>query len=367
MRTLLVLLDKEFRQLIRHSFLPRMVVVFPVMIMFVMPWVATMDVRHINIAVVDQDRSSLSARVVQKVEASDYFTCVEVSEAYPQALARLEAGEVDVIVELPDGFERSLGGDTPEKLRITANGVNALKGSLGAQYTAQTVWQTLSEWTAGQGGEMPGEALVIENRYNPTLEYRNYMIPALMIMLLILLCGSLPALNLVGEKEAGTIEQINATPVGRFTFTLAKLIPYWIIGLVVLSLSMLLGWWVYGLVPVGTLGAIYLAAILFILAVSGLGVIVANHSATMQQAMFVQFFFIMVFVLMSGLITPIASMPSWAQVITYFLPPRYFIDIMQAVYLKGTTILELWPRYAALATFALVLDTVAAITYKKQV
>lgn len=151
MRTLLVLLDKEFRQLIRNSFLPRMVVVFPVMIMFVMPWVATMDVRHINIAVVDQDRSSLSARVVQKVEASDYFTCVEVSEAYPQALARLEAGEVDVIVELPDGFERSLGGDTPEKLRITANGVNALKGSLGAQYTAQTVWQTLSEWTAGQG------------------------------------------------------------------------------------------------------------------------------------------------------------------------------------------------------------------------
>ena len=187
MRTLLVLLDKEFRQLIRHSFLPRMVVVFPVMIMCVMPWVATMDVRHINIAVVDQDRSSLSARVVQKVEASDYFTCVEVSEAYPQALARLEAGDVDVIVELPDGFERSFGGDTPEKLRITANGVNALKGNLGMQYTSQTLLKTLSEWAAEQGGEMPGEALVIENRYNPTLEYRNYMIPALMIMLLILL------------------------------------------------------------------------------------------------------------------------------------------------------------------------------------
>lgn len=366
MRTLLVLLDKEFRQLIRHSFLPRMVVVFPVMIMFVMPWVATMDVRHINIAVVDQDRSSLSARVVQKVEASDYFTCVEVSEAYPQALARLEAGEVDVIVELPDGFECSLGGDTPEKLRITANGVNALKGSLGAQYTAQTVWQTLSEWTAEQGGEMPGEAFVIENRYNPTLEYRNYMIPALMIMLLVMLCGFLPALNLVSEKETGTIEQINVTPVSRLTFTLAKLIPYWVIGTAVLGAAMLLAWIVYGLAPAGSIGTIFLAAGLFVLTMSGLGVAIANRSETMQQTMFVMFFFVMIFILMSGLITPVESMPAWAQWITRLLPPRYFVEIMRAVYLKGSLIGDLWSDYVLLAVFAAAFNTLAAATYRKR-
>lgn len=145
-----------------------------------------------------------------------------------------------------------------------------------------------------------------------------------MIMLLIMICGFLPALNLVGEKEKGTIEQINVTPVDRFTFTLAKLVPYWVIGLVLLAFAMLLAWVVYGLVPMGSFGAICLAAALFILTMSGIGVVIANNSDTMQQAMFVMFFFVMLFVLMSGLVTPVESMPGWAQWITRFLPPLLF-------------------------------------------
>ena len=129
---------------------------------------------------------------------------------------------------------------------------------------------------------------------------------------------------------------------------------------------MLLAWLVYGLSPVGSLGAIYLAAALFILTISGFGITIANGSSTMQQAMFVMFFFVMIFVLMSGLITPIASMPEWAQVITRFLPPRYFITIMQAVYLKGATVVELWPNYVLLVLFTLVFNLLAAVTYKKQ-
>ena len=185
-------------------------------------------------------------------------------------------------------------------------------------------------------------------------------------MLLIMICGFLPSLNLVGEKEKGTIEQINVTPVGRLSFTLAKLIPYWIIGFVVLSFVMLIAGLVYGLWPDGSLGAIYLAAVLFILTMSGIGVTIANKSETMQQAMFVMFFFVMIFVLMSGLITPIDSMPAPAQGVTRLLPPRYFVDIMRAVYLKGTTIGELLPNYCALALFAVVFNTLAALTYKKQ-
>ena len=180
------------------------------------------------------------------------------------------------------------------------------------------------------------------------------------------LCGFLPALNLVGEKERGTIEQINVTPVGRLTFTLAKLIPYWIIGLAVLTVAMSLAWLVYGLTPVGAVGAVYLAAALFIVTMSGLGVAIANRSDTMQQTMFVMFFFVMIFVLMSGLITPIASMPGWAQAITRLLPPRYFIGIMRAVYLKGTALGELWGDYAALAGFALVFGMSAILTCRKR-
>ena len=366
MRTLLVLLDKEFRQFFRNPFLPKMAVAFPMMVMLVIPWITTMDVRHVGVSVVDNDRSTASRRLVGKIGASDYFRLYGVTEHYGASLAALERGDVDVIVEIPDDFERSIAERSPRRVSITANGVNALKGSLGSQYMVQTVMGTLAELLAEEGVAPSPDLITVQNRYNPTLDYRAYMIPALMIMLLIMLCGFLPALNLVGEKERGTIEQINVTPVGRLTFTLAKLSPYWIIGLAVLTVAMSLAWLVYGLTPVGAVGAVYLAAALFIVTMSGLGVAIANRSDTMLQTMFVMFFFVMIFVLMSGLITPIASMPGWAQAITRLLPPRYFIGIMRAVYLKGTALGELWGDYAALAGFALVFGMSAILTCRKR-
>ena len=168
------------------------------------------------------------------------------------------------------------------------------------------------------------------------------------------------------KKESGTIEQINVTPVSRFTFTLAKLLPYWLIGLFVLTVAMCLAWAVYGLTPEGAVGSIYLGAILFILTISGFSLTIANYSETMQQTMFVMFFFIMIFMLMSGLLTPIDSMPAWARKITVVLPPRYFVEILRSVYLKGATLAELWSNYLALGIFATLFNTLAAVTYKKQ-
>ncbi|MCH5310077.1 MAG: ABC transporter permease [Prevotella sp.] len=367
MHTLLILIQKEFLQIRRNSFLPRLIIAFPVMIMLVMPWIATMDVRHVGVAVIDNDHSTVSRRIVSHVGATDWFTLHDVAPDYATALQQLEQGKVDVIVEIPQHFERDMTLATPKPVSISANSVNATKGSLGMQYVLQAVARTLKEWQAERGIRMPvAELTVVQNRYNPTLNYRHYMIPALMIMLLVLICCFLPALNIVGEKETGTIEQINVTPLGKLTFTLGKLIPYWIIGVFVLTIAMLVAWAVYGLWPVGSLGAIYLAAILFIFTMSGFGVVLANISDTMQQAMFVMLFFVMIFVLMSGLMTPIESMPHWSQTLTLFLPPRYFIEVMRSVYLKGTTIAELWHNFAALGIFAVMLNLLAAATYKKQ-
>lgn len=366
MRTLFYLLDKEWRQFLRNPFLPKMAVMFPLMVMLVIPWVTTMDVRHVNVAVIDGDRSPASRRLIQKIGASDYFTLRSIPERYDDALEALEAGDADVIVGIPADFERSLASGKPERIDIAANGVNAVKGSLGMQYLVQTVTQTLAELRSEQGQPPAADPVVVENRYNPTLDYRHYMIPALMIMLLVMLCGFLPALNLVSEKETGTIEQINVTPVSRLTFTLAKLIPYWVIGTAVLGAAMLLAWIVYGLAPAGSIGAIFLAAGLFVLTMSGLGVAIANRSETMQQTMFVMFFFVMIFILMSGLITPVESMPAWAQWITRLLPPRYFVKIMRAVYLKGSLIGDLWSDYVLLAVFAAAFNTLAAATYRKR-
>ena len=366
MRTLAVLLEKEFRQFFRNPFLPRMALMFPMMVMLVMPWVTTMDIRHVSVSVVDCDRSPASRRIVQKIGASDYFTLCGVSDDFSAALRSLEAGNTDAVLEIPRDFGRSLEEDAPRRVSISANGVNATKGTLGMQYLVRTVAASVAELRGERGLQAQSDPVVVENRYNPTLEYRNYMIPALMIMLLILLCGFLPALNLVGEKETGTIEPITVTPVSQFAFTLAKLIPYWAIGLGVLTLAMSLAWAVYGLVPVGSLGAVYLAAALFIFVMSGFGVIAANYSATMQQTMFGMFFFVMIFILMSGLLTPVESMPAWAQRITWFLPPRYFIGIMRAVYLKGATVADLRTDYAALALFAVLFNLWAALSYRKR-
>ncbi len=366
MRVFIVLVQKEFLQIRRNSFLPRLIIAFPILVMLLMPLIMTMDVRQVNVAVVDLDRSTTSRRIASHINASEYLTLAQTSAEYPLAMEVLEQGAVDVIVQIPDNFERDMTVATPERISITANAVNATKGGMGMQYVVQTIARTLAELRGEKSPAKLSELVTIENRYNPTLNYRHYMIPALMIILFILICGFLPALSIVGEKESGTIEQINVTPISRFMFILSKLVPYWIIGLFVVTVAMLVARLVYDLAPVGSIGAIYFGALLFILTISGFSLTIANFSETMQQTMFVMFFFIMTFMLMSGLLTPIDSMPVWAQRFTLILPPRYYVEILRSVYLKGTTVAELWTNYAALGIFAIIFNTLAALTYKKQ-
>ena len=361
-----MLIQKEFIQIFRNPLIPKLIFVFPVLVMLVLPWVTTMDVRNVGVTIIDEDGSTLSRRIVSDIRAAEYFTVNDASTTYGEAQALMEDCQTDIILLIPAHFERDLTSIDPKQLDISANAVNATKGALGSQYLVQTIGSTLSKYTSEQGMPQLTDLTVVQHCYNPTLNYRYLMIPALMIILLIMICGFLSAINIVSEKESGTIEQINVTPIGKFTFILAKLIPFWLIGLFVISIAMVVARLIYGLWPVGSLGNIYLASILFILAFSGFGVMVANLSDNVQQTMFVMFFFILIFMLLSGLLTPISSMPSWAQKFTIILPPRYYIDIMRSVYLKGTTFVELWPHFAALAIFAVLFNILAAITYKKQ-
>lgn len=366
MSTLKVLIKKEVLQFRRNTFLPKLVVVFPVMMMLVLPWVTTMDVRHVNVSIVDNDHSTFSSRLIGSIEANDYFNLQSVTTSFDISMRQLENGEVDAILEIPKDFEKSFVIGNPKKVNVSANSVNSIKGSLGNQYLVQTLSSAINEMRSSRAPIKNGELIAIQNRYNPTLEYRNFMIPGLLVMLIIIITGFLPALNFVGEKEAGTIEQINVTPVSRFSFTLAKLIVYWVAGLIVLTLALIVIWLVYGLTSVGSLLTIYAAAFLFILVISGFGLIASNLSSTMQQAIFFMFFFVMVFMLMSGLFTPTESMPKWAEYLTYVLPPRYFVSTMRAVFLKGASFYDMRYNFYALAAFAIVMNIGAALTYRKQ-
>lgn len=365
-RILRALLRKEIIGIRRNPLVPKIIFVLPIMTMLVLPLVATMDVKHVDIAVVDNDHTELSRRIVADINASEVLSANYICNTFTEALSQLEGGDIDVILTIPQDYEKNLSSGQLPKVDIQANGVNATKGSLGAQYTAQSVARTLQQYMEASGRKITASDVSVLDMYNPTLDFRNYMIPALIVILLIIICGFLPTLNLVSEKESGTIEAINVTPVGKFIFVLSKLIPYWIIGLFVVTVGMIIGWAVYGLKPQGSILGFYLASVLFSLVMSGLGVAIANKSNTMMQSIFVMFAVIILFQLMGGLFTPIASMPQWAQCITYAIPPRYFIEIMRALYLRGTPIAELLPQYGALTLYATALCTLAALSYRKQ-
>ncbi|MDE5786691.1 MAG: ABC transporter permease [Duncaniella sp.] len=360
LRTLIALLRKEFNIMRHDPLVPRVIIMMPLMVMLVAPLVANLDVSDVKVTVVNNDRSMTSRRIIADLAAVPDMTIYDVASTYPEALVTVEDGNADVVVTIPRHFARDFS-----RIDIEANGVNAMKGMLGSQYVSSSIAGSLAAMAAEHGASAHAPASVI-NRFNPTLNYRNYMIPALMVILIIVICGFLPALSIVREKETGTIEAMNVTPVSRFTFVLSKLIPYWLAGLLVVTIGLIVGRTVYGLAPEGNIGAIYLATILLALVMSGIGVIVANTSETMLQSIFVLFAIVMIFQLMGGLFTPVSSMPSWAQAITCAIPPRYFIEIIRALYLKGATVADLWQQYVILATFALILSLLAAITYRKQ-
>lgn len=360
LRILRALIRKEVTMMRRNPIIPKVIFIMPVMVMLILPLVATLDAKNINVAIVDHDRSPLSRRLTADMEATAELRIADVFATHDEAVNAVEKGNADVIVTIPVNWEEELSA-----LDVESNGVNATKGMLGARYVSASAMNTIGGLLKEEGITQTSEQPTVTDLYNPTLNFKNFMIPALMVILLIIICGFLPALNLVSEKETGTVEALNVSPVSRLELVLAKLIPFWIIGILVITTGMIIGRLAYGLAPVGNIGAIYLAAILFSFTMSGLGVAVANRSSTMLQSIFVMFAIIMIFQLMGGLFTPISSMPQWVQIITYAVPPRYFNEIMRALYLKGASVADLWEQYTCLAALAAAVCLLAALTYRK--
>lgn len=369
--TLKFLIEKELKQIFRNPFLPKLFVLLPTMMLLIMPWAANQEVKGVRVAVQDNDKSSYSQRLINKIQASKYFSIVNISETNEQALQSMEKGKSDIIVDIPRNFEKNLiTSNETATIMLNVNSVNGTKGALGSSYL-QGIVSDFSDDLRAENGlktakiQIPNVQMSPYYVYNSKLDYKVFMIPAFMVMMLTLLAGFLPALNIVGEKEKGTMEQMNVTPVGKFSFILSKLIPYWGVGFFVLAYSIFLSWLIYGLLPVGNIFTIFLFATIYILAVSGLGLIISNYSNTMIQAMFLMFFFLVIFILMSGLFTPVSSMPNWAQAITIFNPLRYLMEVFRMVYLKGSAFINMLPQFFALCGFAVILNLWAVISYKK--
>lgn len=348
----------------RNTFIPKMIVMFPIIIMCVTPWVTNLEIKNIIVSVVDNDHSSLSSRLIHRIEASDYFIFAGTERSYEDAMKKIDMCKTDVAVVIPENYERDITNGRLPRILVSANAVNGTKGSMGSAYLANIINDNLKE-AVHANTAVNKEKLTTFSLYNKGQDYKVFMIPALMAILIVMFCGFLPALNIVGEKENGTIEQINVTPISKSTFIIAKLIPYWIISMIVMTICFLLSWIVYGITPEGNILLLYMLAILLALTFSGIGLVISNYSRMMQQAMFVMWFVMVCMILLSGLFTPVSSMPDWAICITTINPMKYFIDGMRTVFIKGGTFGNILPQTTALAVFAAAANTLAIYSYKK--
>lgn len=365
------LLEKEFKLFFRNLFLPLLVVLLPFVALAIFPLVANLDIKNLTVAVVDQDMTPYSKQLTDKIISSPYFKLSGTFDHYDDALESVEDDRSDLILEISPHFERDLIKEGSAKVFIAINAVDGAKGGMGSSYLSGIITDfnrdIQTEWIqASSRLTIPRVEIRSAHRFNPTLEYIYFMIPALMVMIMAMISGFLPALNIVEEKENGTIEQINVTPVKKSTFILSKLIPYWIIGFVVINICIVVSWMFYDFLPKGSIFTIYLFSIVFILTFCGLGLVVSNYAATIQQAMFIMFFFITTFIFLSGLFTPYDNMPQWAQMVGVISPLKYIIQVMRMVYLKGAGFGEMIPQLISLCLLAVFFNGWAILSYKKR-
>ena len=377
MKILKFLIEKEFKQMFRNPLIPRLIVLFPTMVLLVYPWAVSFEIRNIKIDVVDHSKSVYSQRLTDKIAASKYFILNDTPPDYLSAMQNMEHGETDMILEIPVSFDKDMVKTRSSGVGVAVNAVNGTQGLLGSNYIMQIVndfsselrgelMHTLPPQYRSSMMQMPQVTIIPQYKFNPALDYKNFMIPGFMVLLLTIICGILPALNIVMEKENGTIQQINVTPVSRIGFILAKLIPFWVVGLVVMIISVTVAYLMYGLWPAGSMIAVLFSAIVFIFSVSGLGIIISNYSENMQQASFLVMFFILILILLGGMFTPVSSMPDWARMIAAVNPFTYLTKTFRMLYLNGSTLADVSWNLLVMGLIAVVLNGWAVLSYKKR-
>lgn len=372
MKVLSFILRKEFRQIFRDKIILAMMFMMPTIQLIIMPWAANFEVKNINIAYVDHDQSSYSHRLINKIASSGYFKIAGNPDSYQKGLKMIEHGDADLVLEIPAHFERNLVREESQKINISVDAINGTKSSLGGSYLVSVIGDFNKNLDINIKSPVktttvsPATIKVAStNWYNPRAEYKYYMVPGILVLLLTLIGGFITALNIVKEKEIGTIEQINVTPIKKWQFILGKLIPFWIVGMTVFTIGLIVMYIIYGIFPEGSLLTLYLFAAVYLIALLGLGLLISTFADTQLQAMFIAFFFMMIFMLMSGFFTNTESMPDWAGQISNFTPVTHFIKVVRLIVLKGSGFSEIKTEFFYLLGFALLLNSLAIYNYRK--
>ncbi len=369
MRRLRFILVKEFKQIFRNPAILRIIMIMPIVQLIIIPLAADFEVKNLELTVIDQDQTTYSRRLIHKLDASVYFTINQTPQNYQDALQIMGNSDSDIILTIPPEFEKTLVKEGVGNLHLAADAVNGIKAGLGIAYSRNII-QDFNQQIREElmPGRIPANPITINTNqwYNPHNDYHMFMVPGILAILVTMVGSFLAALNIVAEKEVGTIEQLNVTPVRKYQFILGKLIPFWVLGIISISIGIVVAKIVFNLWPVGSILTIWSVAAIYLLSVLGIGLLVSTFADTQQQATLFAFFFMMIFILMGGLFTPVESMPEWAQVISSINPPTYFIRAIRAIYIKGSGLYDLRYDLLIIALIALVFNLLAVWNYRKR-
>ena len=342
----------------------------PIIQLVILVNAATMEMKSIDMFVVDNDLSSFSHKLVSKFEGSPFYHISGVSSNINEANKAIENNESDVILNIPAGFERDLIRENSGKVQLLIDGINGTVANLINAYSTAVI-SDFNRNVVIDITKMPEIASLnpinIETSfwYNPDLNYKIYMLPGILVVLVTIVSMFLAAMNIVREKEIGTIEQLNVTPIAKFEFITGKLVPFLIIALVELSIGLILGKIFFHVPMIGNIGLLFGFTVVYVLVVLGIGLFISTVSSTQQQVMFISFFFLIVFILMSGIFTPTESMPIWAQRINVINPFYYFIRVIRMILLKGSGFWDISREFFSLSVYAVIMLSLSVWRYRK--
>ncbi|CAH8283232.1 ABC-2 type transport system permease protein [Mariniflexile fucanivorans] len=371
MKTILYIIQKEFKQIFRNKGMLPIIFVLPLLQLIILSNAATFEIKNIKFGYIDNDHTSTSRALIEKFNASTYFDVLTDFPSEELASSAMLNGNVDVILEIPQYFERNLQKEKYNHLGVTINAIDGAAAGVENVYVTQIVQNFNKHLKVDllQPSDLQIQPINIDTIplfwYNKTLNYKTYMVPGILVLLVTMITLFLSGMNIVREKEIGTLEQINVTPIKKSQFIIGKLFPFWVIGMSLLTVGLIIAKLIFNVPMVGSLPLMYFYTSIYILVVLGIGLFISNFTETQQQAMFIAWFFTVIFILMSGLFTPIESMPKWAQTITEFNPIKYFVQVMRMVMLKGSGLMDILPQLLKTLLYAFIMNGLAVWSYKK--
>ncbi len=367
MRTIKFIIQKEFIQIFRNRAMLPILFVMPIMQLLILSNVATFDVKNVRLHLTDKDQTSTSRALADKFTRSGYFILIDQDYSGTHYEDPLRRNEANMVMQIPRGFEVDLETSGISQVQFIINAEDGSAAGIINSYAMMIVNAFISEINKTKGITGLSNTIDIHTSFwfNPELDYKTYMIPGILAILVTMIGVFLSGMNIVREKEIGTIEQLNVSPIRKYQFIIGKLLPFWIIGLFELAFGLFIAKLVFDIPVAGSLTLVFAMAAVFLLAVLGIGLFISTITETQQQAMFIAWFFMVIFILMGGLFTPIESMPQWAQKISLFNPVAHFMKILRAVLIKGSGFYDVIPQAGALMAFAVTSLSLAVMRYRK--